>query len=118
MPKTVLIADASQFFSTAISSVLTTLGYRVVGATSEKSEVVALARKNRPDLLILDYGMVSENTGKQLKEQLPEMKIFVLGFEEAFEGFIEEILRAGFDGFWNKYDDRGGFLEALNTIFP
>ena len=41
---------------------------------------------------------------QHLKEQLPEMKINALGYHEVFDELMGNLLAAGFDGYWNKYD--------------
>jgi len=46
------------------------------------------------------------------------MKMVVLSFHEATHQFVAEILNAGFDGFWSKFNNRDGFVKKLNVLFP
>jgi DNA-binding NarL/FixJ family response regulator len=123
MSKTVLIAESNDVFLKVLTATLSLLGFDVVGQTSVKSEVEALALATRPDLLMFDFNLSSDSMAvipdlKQIKEKLPEMKILVLGFYEATDEFAEVMLDAGFDGFWNKTDTRAGLIEKLNFLFP
>jgi DNA-binding NarL/FixJ family response regulator len=123
MSKSVLIAETNKVFSEAIAGALSLLDFVVVGTTSKKSEVAALAQETKPDLLIIDCHMPNDETAsfsnlKHLKEQLPEMKIIALGCHENFEGPLERFLNVGFHGYWNIYDDWAGFLKQLGILFP
>ena len=123
MAKSVLIDEMNKVFSEAMAGALSLLDFVVVGTTSKKSEVVALAQETKPDLLIIDFHMLNDETAsfsdlKHLKEQLPEMKIIALGYHENFEGVLERFLNVGFHGYWNKYDDWAGFLKQLGVLFP
>ena len=123
MSKTVLIAESNNFLLEALTGVLSRSGFIVTGTTSTKTEIGALALKTRPNLLLFDFSLLSGGMAEltdfiKLKEQLPEMKILILGFHEATDQFAETILNAGFDGFWNKYDTTAGLKKILNFLFP
>ena len=124
MPKTVLIAESNNFLLEILTDVLSHSGFTVVGTTSARTDIDALALKTRPDLLVFDFRLISSGMAgladiRQLKEQLPEMKILVLGLlHEATDQFAEAILNAGFDGFWNKYDDSAELKKILKFLFP
>jgi CheY-like chemotaxis protein len=70
--RTVLVADDSELALEMISEVLTKAGYRVVTAADGK-QALDLARKERPDLMILD-GLMPGATGfdvcKEVKEKM------------------------------------------------
>ena len=123
MTKTVLIAESNNFFLEALTSVFSLTGFNVVGTTSKRFDIDDLAIKARPDLLVFDFRLSSGGMAGligilQLKEQLPEMKILVLAFHEATDQFTEAIFNAGFDGFWDKYDDTAVLKKILNFLFP
>lgn len=123
MSTTVLIAESNNFLLDTLKIVFSLLGFTVIGTTSKISDIDTLALKTKPDLLVFDLhlpreGMPGTTNLKHLKEQLPEMKILALGIHEATDQFAETILNAGFDGFWNKYDNRAGFIKILNSLFP
>jgi DNA-binding NarL/FixJ family response regulator len=118
MTKKVFIAESNKVFLDAQASILSSLGFTVVGKTGNKSEIADLVQANNPDLLVLDHDLSTGVIAKELKNQNPQMKILVIGYQEALEEFVEEILMAGFDGFWSKYDNRAGFLKSLKPLFP
>lgn len=123
MPTTALIAESNRFLSEALATALTILGLTVVGKTSKESDIVALALKTRPNLLVFDYhlagnGIAGLRSLKHLKVQLPHMKILIIGFHEAADQIAETILNVGFDGFWNIVDNDAGFVKSLKFLFP
>ena len=123
MAISVLIAETNKVFSEAVAGALSLLGFVVVGTTSERSEVATLAQETKPDLIIFDCHMPNDETAgfsdlKHLKEQLPKMKIIALGCHEIFDEIRGNFLAAGFDGYWNKYDNLAGFLKQLKILFP
>jgi DNA-binding NarL/FixJ family response regulator len=98
------------------------LGFDVVGTTSQMSDLISLANETKPDLLIIDTHMSSDETAsfsdlQYLKELMPGMKIIALGYHEAFDEIIEKFLGVGFDGYWNKYDNQAGLLRLLKLVF-
>jgi hypothetical protein len=46
------------------------------------------------------------------------MKIIALGLQEMTDKLEKYILKLGFDGFWNKYDNRAEFISIVNLLFP
>ena len=67
----------------------------------------------------MSSGKLASFSGLQhLKEQLPEMKIIALGCHEVFDEIMGNFLAAGFDGYWNKYDNWAGLLKQLKILFP
>ncbi|MEJ2729752.1 MAG: response regulator [Deltaproteobacteria bacterium] len=123
MPKKVLIAESNTFLLEALSEAFHLFGFKIVGTTSERSNLDALVLKTKPDLLVVDLrlsrsGSTGFNDLKDLKEQLPEMKVIALGIHETTDQFIDIILSAGFDGFWNKYDKRTKLAKILTFLFP
>jgi hypothetical protein len=98
------------------------LGFVVVGTTSKRSVANVLALETKPELLIFNCHLLGDESDssdlKHLKEQLPEMKIIALGCHEVFDEIRGNFLAAGFDGYWNIYDNWAGFLKQLKILFP
>jgi hypothetical protein len=94
----------------------------VVGKTSKRSVANVLALETKPELLIFNCHLLGDESDssdlKHLKEQLPEMKIIALGCHEVFDEIRGNYLAAGFDGYWNIYDNWAGFLKQLKILFP
>ena len=55
---------------------------------------------------------------KNLKRQLPNLKILALDSHDAIEEFVERYVKSVFDGYWNKYDECARFFKQLNFLFP
>ena len=122
MTPTVLIAESNPVFLEALSATLPILGYSVVGTTSEKSEVAALAHQVQPDLLLHDVNLSDNGIDgladiKRLKTQMPKLKVLVLGYLDWTAEFESKLREAGLDGFWNKYDNHAGFQNALKLLY-
>jgi DNA-binding NarL/FixJ family response regulator len=103
MSRFVLIAEKNELFIEALEITLSKLGFTVVGTTSKRSDINNLALKTKPDLLVFDFqlsnnGMAGLTEPKHLKEQLPEMKILVLSYQDTTNQFTDVIFNAGFDG--------------------
>jgi DNA-binding NarL/FixJ family response regulator len=123
MRATVLIAEKNKLILEALESTLSVLGFTVVGTTSRRSEIEALTLVARPELLVYDMHLSDNGKAgladlKVLKKQLPNMKILLLSFHEATHQFAAEILKAGFDGYWGKFNARDGLVNELNVLFP
>ena len=122
MAKSVLIAESNKIFSEAMADCLLLLDFVVVGTTSKKSVANALALEMKPDLLIYNGHLSGDDAGfsdlQHLKEQLPEMKIIVLGYDDLSNEVMGTFSKAGFDGYWNKYDSWAGLLKQLKILFP
>ena len=57
----VLVANADKWLADSLESVLTQGGYRVV-ATDKRQQVIDLARRHRPDAILLDLGLDRRST--------------------------------------------------------
>jgi DNA-binding NarL/FixJ family response regulator len=79
-------------------------GWRVCGFAANGREVVDLARKLKPDAIILHLRM-PELDGleavKQIKRAVPEIEILVLSADE-FEDLIEQAFASGAKGYVRK----------------
>ena len=122
MSKSALIAETNKILIESLAGTLSNFGFKVIGTTSEESDIVDLTLKTRPDLLAFDFRLSRDGVKltdlKRLKVQLPQMKIIVMRFHEAANQFAELILKAGFDAFWNKSDSRDAFIQKLKLLFP
>lgn len=123
MSRTVLIAESHKFLLEVLTAMLSLLGFSVVCNTSNRSDIEALTLKTKPHLLLFDSslpgaGEAGDPDLKQLKAKIPKMKILGLGDQELTDEIVKRMLNNGFDGFCSKYDQRSGFLKAINALFP
>jgi DNA-binding NarL/FixJ family response regulator len=122
MSKKVLIAETNKILLEALQGILLAAGFNVVATTSQKSEVAPLSKETKPDLLLFDFhlsggGWSGLSELEAIKEDLPELKILVLGFHDAVDDFVSKIKKAGGDGFFSKFGDHALFLKTLNILF-
>jgi len=122
MPATVFIAEKNRIFLEVLKGISSSLGFSVVGTTSNEFDIEALVIKATPDLLMYDMQLSRDGMRltdlKNLKKRLPQMKIFVIGFHDATHQLVEEILGAGFDGFWSKFGNKDELVKKLNDLLP
>lgn len=121
MTKTVLVAESNAYLLEVLSELLKASGFAVAGETTQKSDVVNMARALKPDLLIYDFNLSDEGIGglaelQTVKKELPRMKILVLGFQDATEEFVDAVLKYGCDAFCNKFESQTGLLGVLNML--
>lgn len=71
MPKKILIVDDDPDFVESNKELLEANGYQVVSA-SNGAEGLALAKKEKPDLMILDVMMATNTEGFEVSRKIPE----------------------------------------------
>jgi DNA-binding NarL/FixJ family response regulator len=123
MSKTVLIAESHKFLLEVLTAMMSLLGFSVVCNTSNRHDIEALTLKTKPQLLLFDSslpgaGEAGDPDLKQLKAQIPDLKILGLGSQDLTDEIVKRMLNNGFDGYCSKYDQRSGFLKAISALFP
>lgn len=123
MPKSILVAESNAYLLEVLSGLLSVSGFTVVGETTRLPEVGALTRKLKPDLLVYDFnlspdGMAGLSELSTFKTGHPEMKILVLGFQDATDEFVAAVLKNGCDAFWNKFESQAGLLQTVKGLLP
>lgn len=121
MPKSILVAESNAYLLEILSGFLSACGFTVVGETSCETEVAPLARKLKPDLLIYDFNLSSSGLAglselKTIKAEQPDLKVLVLGFQDATNEFVDAVVDSGCDAFWNKFESQAGLLKTLNLL--
>ena len=77
----VLLADDHALFRAGIASLLRAWGMKVVGEASDGLQALELARKLRPDLILMDIQMPRCNgleATRLVKAEMPEIKIIIV----------------------------------------
>ena len=123
MPKSVLLAESYAYLLEVLSGLLSASGYTVVGETTRQSEVAELARALKPDLIVYDFclssdGMAGLSELNTLKAERPEIKILVIGFQDATDEYVAAIIKSGCDAFWNKFESQAGLMKTLKGLLP
>ena len=117
MPSRVLIADDHALFRAGIRTILSSRAdIEVVGEAVDGEEAVALCRKTRPDLVMMDVGMPKIDgieATRVIKAEFPRTLVLVLT-AYAEDDLLMEAVRAGAAGYVVK--DAVGPIELLDAV--
>jgi DNA-binding NarL/FixJ family response regulator len=115
----ILVADDHEVVRRGLCTLLQNHeGWEVCGEASDGREAVEMARKMRPDVVILDVGMPNLNglaATRQLIQQNPDQKIIVLTITDS-DQVIHEALDAGARGFVLKSDAGRDLVSAVDAL--
>jgi DNA-binding NarL/FixJ family response regulator len=114
----VLIADDHALVRAGIASLIRAWGMEVVGEAGDGMEALELARKLRPDVVLMDIRMPvcgGLEATRLLKAELPEVKIVIVTVSEDDEDLFEAI-KAGAEGFLLKGMSESELSRALEDL--
>jgi len=118
-PVRVLLADDHALVRAGIRALLEGLeGVAVVAEAGSGGEVLELARKHRPDVVLLDIsmpGIGGLEASAQLKQELPEVRVVMLSMH-ANEEYVLQALRAGAVGYMLKDSATAELELALQAV--
>jgi DNA-binding NarL/FixJ family response regulator len=119
IPVRVLLADDHALVRAGIRALLEGLeGVTVVAEAGNGSDVLALARKHCPDVVLLDIsmpGLGGLEASAQLKQDLPEVRVVMLSMH-ANEEYVLQALRAGAAGYMLKDSATAQLELALQAV--
>lgn len=115
----VLIADDQTLFREGIKDLLEgEKGISVVGEAVDGNEVLRLAKKLKPDVILMDIKLPhldGISATRQLRQELPETNILILSsFED--EAHVLEAIQAGANGYLSKMLPAAELVRALKTF--
>ena len=90
-------------------------GWEVCGEASDGRTALKLARKLRPDVIVMDLAMPEMNgleSTRQIVKELPGTEVLILTMYDS-EQLMHEVLKAGARGFVLKSDGAGSIAEAI-----
>ena len=118
-PVRVLLADDHALVRAGIRALLEGLeGVTVVAEAGNGSEVLELARKHCPDVVLLDIsmpGLGGLEASALLKQELPEVRVVMLSMH-ANEEYVLQALRAGASGYMLKDSATAELELALQAV--
>src|SRR5262245_29154942 len=91
----VVVADDDVLLREGLASLLARSGLEVVGQAGDASELLALARKHAPDLVVVDirmpptYSTEGLDAARVIREELPETGILLLSAHVVVEHAME-----------------------------
>ena len=114
----ILIADDHAVVRSGLRSLLSgDADLDVIGEATDGTEVMQLAGRLQPDLILLDITMPHESgirIAKRLKEEHPGIKVLFLTMHEE-EGLLHEALRTGAAGYVIKRAEESEILRAIHA---
>jgi DNA-binding NarL/FixJ family response regulator len=112
--KRVYLADAYPDERSALRLLLTHLNLQIVGEATDWPSALALAPATRPDMVLVDWGLVSSESGEALVNLRTACKskvvIVLISHLEARE---QAALSAGADAFISKGETSDRIVERL-----
>ncbi len=116
---TVLIADDQTLFREGIKDLLEDeKGIEVVGEASTGPEAVALAKKIKPDVILMDIKlpqMDGVSATRIIRKDCPQTNVLILSSYED-EAHITEAIQAGANGYLSKMLPASELVHALKTF--
>ncbi len=120
----VLLAEDDVLLREGLASLLERSGYDVVGQAADGTELVALARETRPELVVADIRMPPTHTtegldaARVIREELPDTAILVLSAYADVEHAMELLASGRRIGYLlkSRVADVDEFLDTLRRV--
>jgi DNA-binding NarL/FixJ family response regulator len=114
----VLIVDDHALFSEALRPLLEQNGMEVLGIAGTGADALEAARRERPEVVLVDLGlpdMPGLALGREILEEHPETKVLaVTSMDHA--RIAREVLQAGFHGFLTKDTPLSRFIRSVKAV--
>lgn len=115
----IIIADDHEILASGISSMLSKYDeFQILGTAKDGLEVLKFVKRIPVDVVLMDLNMPNLNgieTTEVLKKDFPEVKILILSMFDR-EGYIQNALDAGVDGYLLKNVDEAEMVSAIKRI--
>ncbi len=112
----VLIADDQRLFAEALEAILSTdARILVVGRAFDGKDAVDLAKKSKPDVVLMDIAMPvldGIEATKEIRRDLPETRVIVLTGSASNQD-VSRARTAGAHGYVTKDQIAGDLLKAI-----
>src|SRR5205809_6315733 len=120
MPKIrILLTDDHALFRQGVRTLIAAEpDMEVAGEAGNASEAVELARQMRPDLVLMDIGMLgmsSFEATRQIRKERPETKVVFLSMYDD-EDYLAECMETGANGYILKESPAEQMLTAIREV--
>ncbi len=114
----ILIADDHSVVRSGVRALLkSSPSYRVVAEAADGEEAVALARRHKPDIVMMDVSMPRMNgieATRTLRREVPDAKVIILTVHED-EEYVFQMLKAGASGYVLKSAGKKEIFAAIES---
>ncbi len=118
-PLRIVLADDHTLLRAGLRQLLGTYeSFEIAGEAEDGLEAIAVVRKERPDVLILDIGMPKMRGIEaihEIKRECAETKILVLSMHDKSE-YVRQTLKNGADGYLLKKSAAAELVEAIQCV--
>ena len=114
----ILIADDHALFRDSLRSLLTVRGFEVVGEARDGREAFELARRLKPDILLMDLGMPRLDglaATRLITSEMPQVKVLILTASDDDANLFEAI-KSGAQGYLLKNLESKDFFALLEGV--
>ena len=114
----VMLVDDHKLFLEGLQYLLETHGIQVIGKARDGNEALVKAKILRPDIILMDIRMPNCNgihALRQIKTELPEIKIVMLTTSEEEEDIFQAV-KYGASGYLLKDTDASSLIKLLNDL--
>ena len=105
MPIKILVADDHKIVRDGLRQLLENqVGYEVVGEAENGRSALQLARRNRPDIVIMDISMPGLNgidAARQMIAEIADVRVIALSMHSDKQ-YVDQMLKAGVSGYLLK----------------
>jgi DNA-binding NarL/FixJ family response regulator len=116
---TILLADDHNVLRQGMAQMIDAQAdMKVVAQASDGSEAVSLARKERPDIVLMDINMPKMDgveAARRITAELPETSIIVLTMYRR-DNYVFEAIKAGASGYLLKETELDELLAAIRAV--
>jgi two-component system nitrate/nitrite response regulator NarL len=114
----VLLVDDHRLFIDVMRMALEDLGMEVLEAASTGGEGIDAARRDRPDVVLMDLGLSDQHgltAGRTILDEMPEMKIIAVTASADYR-HAREAIRAGFRAYVMKTSTLSEFESSIRAV--
>ena len=115
----ILLVDDHLMFRQALNLMLKTLpDFKIIGEAADGAEAVELAKKLKPDIVLMDISMPRVNgieATRQIRAAAPNIKIIALSSSKEHI-YMSDIINAGASGYVSKFEGMDDLQAALEAV--
>jgi len=114
----ILLADDHAIVREGLRALLVAAGHHVVGEAADGQEAARLARKHRPDMMVMDIGMPILNgidCAASVRRNSPDTRLIALTVHTE-DRYVLEALRVGFRGYVIKNQAMVDLVSAIDQV--